>query len=102
MSRDTEHVELGEEDIEYHEHVANMLFLATILTFVVLTIYAFVYTNYRKRIKKYMALEVGVPGCSYYETDSEDSEDEIIIKEEPEAEQEEEKEEVKESILARL
>ena len=89
--------------MEYHENIANMLFIATILTFVVLTMYAFVYTNYRKPIKKYLALQLNLPGCHYYESDSDDSDDEVLIKEEAEQEQTQNVQLVrKESVLARL
>ena len=81
--------------------MANMLFLATIVTFVLLTLYAFVYTNYRKNIKKYLVLQLKVPCCEYYETDSDDSDDEIVVVEEKENKATINPER-KESILARL
>ena len=65
--------------MEWHEHVADMLFMGTVVTFVLGVIYAFVYTNYRRNIRRYMALDLKVPGCYYYETDSEDSEDEVFV-----------------------
>ena len=94
-----------EKDLEYHEHIANMLFMGTILAFVLLTLYAFVYSNYRKRIKMYLALDLKVPGCNYYETDSEESDDEVFITKEEEkdvAEPGQSEPGKRESILARL
>ena len=55
-----------------------MLFMGTVLTFVVLVLYAFVYSNYRRNIRRYMAEDLRVPGCYFYETDSDDSEDEVF------------------------
>ena len=85
-----------------------MLFMGTVVTFVLGVLYAFVYTNYRRNIRKYMALRV--PGCYYYETDSEDSEDEVFVTKDEglpsslliPAEEEEEEPERKVSVLDRM
>ena len=95
--------------MEWHEHVADMLFMGTVVTFVLGVLYAFVYTNYRRNIRKYMALRV--PGCYYYETDSEDSgDDEVFVTKDEglpssllkSAEEEEEEPERKVSVLDRM
>ena len=79
-----------------------MLFMGTILTFVVLTLYAFVYTNYRRRIRRYMAVELSVPGCYYYETDSDDSDEELVVTKVEAEGPEDVDTKKKESILSRL
>ena len=57
----------GEEDLDYHEHVANMLFMGTVVTFVVLTIYVYIYNNYTNHIKRCLARKLGMTCCHYTE-----------------------------------
>ena len=56
-----------------------MLFMGTVLTFVLLVLYAFVYSNYRRNIRRCMAEDLRVPGCYFYETDSDDSDGEVSV-----------------------
>ena len=76
----------------------------TILSFVFGTLYAFLYENYRRQIRHIVAVDLNVPGCYYWETDSDASDEEVEVVqkvEEKEGEGEEE-EKPKVSVLARF
>ena len=59
----------------------------------------------RKPIKRYLSVQLHIPGCRYYESDSEDSDEEIVLTKVQDGHNEDEHDDVperKESILARL
>ena len=54
-----------------HETIANILFAATVLIFVLLVIFVYLYTTYGQYFREYAAVNLYGPGCVYGEREDE-------------------------------
>ena len=55
--------------MEEQENIANLLFVATVLVFILLVTCVFLYTTYRQYFRKWLAFNFTSAGCMDYQRD---------------------------------